>query len=96
MIKLLYRDRKKQIVVYQRKIFSSKINDKNEFQIVPIAKEVDHKTQLLWGTYRSLINNAVTGVSIGHEKILELNGIFIQDVLLKVITFALQTGFSLS
>ena len=41
------------------KIFSSKINDKNEFQILPIAKDVDHKTQLLWGTYRSLINNAV-------------------------------------
>ena len=25
----------------------------------------------MWGTYRSLINNAVTGVSKGHEKILE-------------------------
>ena len=54
------------------KIFSSKINDKNEFQISPINKEIDHKTQLLWGTYRSLINNAVNGVSKGHEKILEL------------------------
>ena len=29
----------------------------------------------MWGTYRSLINNAVTGVSTGHEKILELNGV---------------------
>ena len=25
--------------------------------------------------YRSLINNAVTGVSKGHEKILELSGV---------------------
>ena len=38
------------------KMFSSKVNEKNEFQIVPVKKEVDHKTQLLWGTYRSLIN----------------------------------------
>jgi len=29
----------------------------------------------MWGTYRSLINNAVTGVSKGHEKVLELNGV---------------------
>ena len=29
----------------------------------------------MWGTYRSLINNAVTGVSKGHEKILELSGV---------------------
>ena len=26
----------------------------------------------MWGTYRSLINNAIIGVSGGHEKILEL------------------------
>ena len=25
----------------------------------------------MWGTYRSLINNAVTGVTAGHEKVLE-------------------------
>ena len=28
----------------------------------------------MWGT-RSLINNAVTGVSKGHEKVLELSGV---------------------
>ena len=52
------------------KIFSSKINE-SEFQILPLEKKVDKKTSIMWGTYRSLINNAVTGVSIGHEKILE-------------------------
>ena len=57
------------------KIFSSKINEKNEFQILPLNKEIDKKTSIMWGTYRSLINNAVTGVSSGHEKILELNGV---------------------
>ena len=32
----------------------------------------------MWGTYRSLINNAVIGVSTGHEKILELNGLVLE------------------
>ena len=75
------------------KIFSSKVNDKNEFQIRPINKDIDHKTQLLWGTYRSLINNAVIGVSIGHEKILELNGVGFRANL-KGDSLNLQIGFS--
>ena len=56
------------------KIFSSKINE-SEFKIEPVEKKIDKKTSILWGTYRSLINNAVTGVSKGHEKILELSGV---------------------
>ena len=42
---------------------------------MPLNKNVDKKTSIMWGTYRSLINNAVTGVSSGHEKILELSGV---------------------
>ena len=75
------------------KIFSSKVNEKNEFQINPINKSVDNKTMLLWGTYRSLINNAVIGVSSGHEKILELNGVGFRANL-KGETLNLQIGFS--
>ena len=75
------------------KIFSSKVNEKNEFQINPINKTVDHKTLLLWGTYRSLINNAVIGVSSGHEKILELNGVGFRANL-KGENLNLQIGFS--
>ena len=56
------------------KIFSSKLNE-NEFQILPIEKKIDKKTSIMWGTYRSLINNAVKGVSQGHEKTLELSGV---------------------
>ena len=44
------------------KIFSSKINEKNEFQILPKEKKIDKKTSIMWGTSRSLINNAVQGV----------------------------------
>ena len=51
------------------KIFSSKVID-SEFQIAPLNKKIDKKTSIMWGTYRSLINNAVTGVTMGHEKIL--------------------------
>ena len=32
----------------------------------------------MWGTYRSLINNAITGVSTGHEKILELSELVLE------------------
>jgi len=75
------------------KIFSSKINEKNEFQILPLNKEIDKKTSIMWGTYRSLINNAVTGVSSGHEKILELNGVGFRANI-KGESLNLQIGFS--
>ena len=56
------------------KIFSSKINE-SYFQLLPLDKKIDKKTSIMWGTYRSLINNAISGVSKGHEKVLELNGV---------------------
>jgi len=74
------------------KIFSSKLNE-NEFQILPIEKKIDKKTSIMWGTYRSLINNAVTGVSQGHEKILELSGVGFRANL-KGEVLNLQIGFS--
>ena len=74
------------------KIFSSKLSD-TEFQIMPLEKKIDKKTSIMWGTYRSLINNAVTGVSSGHEKILELNGVGFRANL-KGEMLNLQIGFS--
>ena len=74
------------------KIFSSKINE-SEFQILPLDKKVDKKTSIMWGTYRSLINNAITGVSKGHEKILELSGVGFRANL-KGNILNLQLGFS--
>ena len=74
------------------KIFSSKLNE-SEFQIMPLDKKIDKKTSILWGTYRSLINNAVTGVSAGHEKILELNGVGFRANI-KGEFLNLQIGFS--
>ena len=47
----------------------------------------------MWGTYRSLINNAITGVSTGHEKVLELNGVGFRANI-KGENLNLQIGFS--
>ena len=74
------------------KIFSSKLTE-NEYQIWPLEKKIDKKTSIMWGTYRSLINNAVTGVTTGHEKILELNGVGFRANL-KGEVLNLQIGFS--
>ena len=75
------------------KIFSSKVNEKNEFEILPLNKKIDKKTSIMWGTYRSLINNAIIGVSGGHEKILELTGVGF-SASLKGELLNLQIGFS--
>ena len=56
------------ILTINDKIFSPKLNE-SEFKIEPLQKKVDKKTSIMWGTYRSLINNAIAGVSKGHEKI---------------------------
>jgi large subunit ribosomal protein L6 len=74
------------------KIFSSKINE-NIFNLEPLQKKIDKKTSIMWGTYRSLINNAVRGVSVGHEKILELSGVGFRANL-KGQILNLQIGFS--
>ena len=76
------------------KIFSAQISEKNEFQISPLKKKpLDKNTSIMWGTYRSLVNNAIIGVSKGHEKILELNGVGFRASL-KGDTINLQLGFS--
>ena len=55
------------------KIFTATIsNDKN------LTLKENNKTEtskIMWGTTRSIINTAIIGVSTGHEKILELNGV---------------------
>tara|TARA_B100001057_G_scaffold384975_1_gene391589 strand:+ start:1131 stop:1673 length:543 start_codon:yes stop_codon:yes gene_type:complete len=80
------------ILTINDKIFSSKLNN-SEFQILPLEKKIDKKTSIMWGTFRSLINNAVMGVSKGHEKILELNGVGFRANL-KGDILNLQIGFS--
>ena len=47
----------------------------------------------MWGTLRSIINNAVKGVTVGHEKILEISGVGFRANL-KGENLNLQLGFS--
>ena len=47
----------------------------------------------MWGTTRSIINSAVLGVSAGHEKVLELNGVGFRANL-KGNVLNLEIGFS--
>ena len=74
------------------KIFSSQVKE-SEFFIQPLEKKIDKKISIMWGTYRSLINNAVDGVSKGHEKVLELSGVGFRANL-KGEALNLQIGFS--
>ena len=74
------------------KIFASNLNE-SKFELKPLNKTVDKKTSIMWGTYRSLINNAILGVSQGHEKILELNGVGFRANI-KGELLNLQIGFS--
>ena len=61
---------------------------------MPLAtKNLDKKTSIMWGTYRSLINNAVLGVSVGHTKILDITGVGFRANL-KGELLNLQLGFS--
>ena len=54
------------------KIFSTAISKDNNLILKLIKKD---SSNIMWGTTRSLINNAVIGVTVGHEKILEITGV---------------------
>ena len=54
-------------------VFNLNIKDGKQISIVP--KKIDQNTKRLWGMNRSLINNAVLGLSTGYEKTLELVGV---------------------
>jgi large subunit ribosomal protein L6 len=73
------------------KIFSATISE-NKNLILKLIKK-NEKSNILWGTARSIINSAVIGVSTGHEKILELNGVGFRANL-KGDVLNLQLGFS--
>ena len=73
------------------KIFATSLSDNNNLILKLIKK--NEKMNILWGTTRSILNNAVIGVSIGHEKILELSGVGFRASL-KGAILNLQLGFS--
>ena len=72
------------------KVFSTSVSENN--LIINLINKND-KNKVLWGTTRSIINSAVIGVTIGHEKILELAGVGFRANL-KGNVLNLQLGFS--
>ena len=72
-------------------IFNLDIKDGKEISIAP--KKIDQSTKRLWGMNRSLINNAVLGLSTGYEKTLELVGVGYRASI-KADQLNLQLGYS--
>ena len=72
------------------KIFSTSLTDNN--LVLKLLKK-NEKNNTMWGTTRSILNSAIVGVSVGHEKILELSGVGFRANL-KGDILSLQLGFS--
>ena len=72
-------------------IFDLTINAGKDISIKP--KKTTQYTKRLWGMNRSLLNNAIIGISKGYEKILELFGVGYRAAL-KGKQLNLQLGFS--
>jgi len=73
------------------KIFTTSLSDDNNLILKLIKK--NEKSRIMWGTTRSILNSAIIGVSVGHEKTLELSGVGYRAVL-KGNVLSLQLGFS--
>ena len=73
------------------KIFSASISKDNNLLLKLIKK--NERTNMLWGTTRSIINSAIIGVTSGHEKILELSDVGFRASL-KGNLLNFQLGFS--
>ena len=73
------------------KIFTVSISKDNNL-ILKLIKN-NESSNIIWGTTRSIINNALVGVTTGYEKILELTGVGYR-AMLKGNTLSLQLGFS--
>jgi len=73
------------------KIFTTSLSENNNLILNLIKK--NEEMNILWGTTRSILNNAVIGVSVGHEKTLELSGVGFRASM-KGSNLNLQLGFS--
>ena len=73
------------------KIFTTTVSDDNSINIKQNNK--NDNSNIMWGTTRSIINNAIIGVSTGHNKTLELTGVGFRANL-KGNILNLQIGYS--
>ena len=73
------------------KIFTTTVSDDNAIYLKQNNK--NDNSSVMWGTTRSIINNAIIGVSTGHNKTLELTGVGFRANL-KGNILNLQIGYS--
>ena len=73
------------------KIFTTTVSDDNSINLKQNNK--NDNSSIMWGTTRSIINNAIIGVSTGHNKTLELTGVGFRANL-KGNILNLQIGYS--
>ena len=72
-------------------MFDLKMEEGKNVSIKP--KQINRDTKRLWGTNRSLLNNAIIGASTGYTKTLVLTGVGFRAAL-KGKQLNLQLGFS--
>ena len=72
-------------------LFDLEINEGKEVSIKP--KKITQNIKRLWGMNRSLLNNAIIGITTGYSKTLELSGVGYRAAL-KGKQLNLQLGFS--
>ena len=73
------------------KIFEVNISENKELSIKP--KKMNDDIKKMWGTNRSLLNNAVIAVNKGYEKTLEMTGVGYRAAI-KGNSLNLQLGYS--
>ncbi len=73
------------------KIFTTTVSDDSSISLKQNNK--NDNSSIMWGTTRSIINNAIIGVSTGHNKTLELTGVGFRANL-KGNILNLQIGYS--
>lgn len=66
---------------------------KKDNQIAVSPKSSSKESRMMWGTTRNTINNMVTGVHVGFEKILEITGVGYRAAI-QGKSLVLQLGFS--
>ena len=73
------------------KIFTTTVSNDNSINLKQNNR--NDNSSIMWGTTRSIINNAIIGVSTGHNKTLELTGVGFRANL-KGNILNLQIGYS--
>ncbi len=78
-------------VTVNDKFFTTTVSDDNSINLKQNNK--NDNSSIMWGTTRSIINNAIIGISTGHNKTLELTGVGFRANL-KGNILNLQIGYS--